>query len=69
MDTIDYDSVADIYDLYVDADYDFDFFGNEIRPGIRVLELIKNNTRRYIERSTKRPLIRPPDLENVNSFF
>src|SRR5574341_112697 len=32
MQHIDYDSIADIYDLYVTADYDIPFFVSETRP-------------------------------------
>lgn len=46
MPTIDYDSVAEIYDLYVTADYDVPFFLSETR-GVRgpVLELMAGTGR------------------------
>lgn len=42
---IDYDAVAEIYDLYAAATYDFDFFLNRISPGMRVLELTSGTGR------------------------
>jgi ubiquinone/menaquinone biosynthesis C-methylase UbiE len=40
MESIDYDKVAELYDLYVNTDYDYDFFTNEIKAkGTQVLEL------------------------------
>ena len=37
---IDYDSIAEVYDLYVRADYDVDFFlGEASTPSEAVLEL------------------------------
>ena len=40
MNNIDYDSVADLYDLYASTSYDYDFFVNEIEAqGTRVIEL------------------------------
>ncbi len=38
-DPIDYDVVAEYYDLYTRADYDYAFFLERVGPGIRVLEL------------------------------
>lgn len=45
MDYIDYDPVAGIYDLYVAATYDHDFFLNRVTPGMRVLELTSGTGR------------------------
>ena len=46
MDNIDYDSVAELYDLYVDADYDHAFFACEItRVGLQVLDLTSGTGR------------------------
>ena len=40
MEIIDYNQVAELYDLYVHTDYDFDFFTSEIKAkGTKVLEL------------------------------
>jgi len=44
-DYIDYDPVAEIYDLYASATYDFDFFLNRIAAGTRVLELMSGTGR------------------------
>ena len=44
--SIDYDSVADLYDIYASTDYDFAFFETEIRrQGMRVLELTSGTGR------------------------
>ena len=46
MENIDYDGVADLYDLYVNTDYDFEFFVREIRArDARVLELASGTGR------------------------
>lgn len=46
MENIDYDGVADLYDLYVNTDYDFAFFVREIRArDARVLELASGTGR------------------------
>ena len=46
MDIIDYDSVAELYDVYADTDYDFEFFTAEInKPGLKVLELTSGTGR------------------------
>jgi len=40
MESIDYDKVAELYDLYVSTDYDYDFFTSEVKAkGTQVLEL------------------------------
>ena len=46
MENIDYDSIADLYDLYVSTDYDFEFFIREIGDrDARVLELASGTGR------------------------
>ena len=46
MPKIDYDSFADLYDLYASTDYDFDFFTKEIKQsGTPVLELTSGTGR------------------------
>ena len=43
---IDYDSIAELYDLYASADYDYDFFTSQIKTqGTRVLELTSGTGR------------------------
>jgi ubiquinone/menaquinone biosynthesis C-methylase UbiE len=44
-DFIDYDSIADLYDHYASADYDYDFFTRRITPGMPVLELTSGTGR------------------------
>ena len=38
-DYIDYDAVAEVYDIYAAATYDYDFFLNRVPSAARVLEL------------------------------
>lgn len=45
MSSINYDSVAGIYDIYADTDYDFEFFVKEVWPGAKVLELTSGTGR------------------------
>lgn len=45
MDYIDYDQVANLYDIYVSATYDHDFFLSRIAAGARVLELTSGTGR------------------------
>lgn len=46
MEYIDYDSVAELYDLYTSTDYDYEFFASEIgSQGTRVLELTSGTGR------------------------
>ena len=46
MEKIDYDSVAELYDLYASTDYDFEFFASEIKvKDTRVLELTSGTGR------------------------
>jgi ubiquinone/menaquinone biosynthesis C-methylase UbiE len=45
MDHIDYDAVAEIYDCYAAATYDFEFFLSRVTPGMRVLELTSGTGR------------------------
>jgi SAM-dependent methyltransferase len=45
QDCIDYDAVAELYDLYAAATYDYDFFLSRISPGMRVLELTSGTGR------------------------
>lgn len=46
MNAIDYDSIAELYDLYVDTDYDHSFFISEIKTkDLRVLELTSGTGR------------------------
>lgn len=45
MDYTDYNSVAEIYDLYAYVSYDHDFFLNIISPGMKVLELTSGTGR------------------------
>ena len=42
---IDYDTVADLYDHYASADYDYDFFTRRVTPGAPVLELTSGTGR------------------------
>jgi SAM-dependent methyltransferase len=49
---IDYDGVAEIYDLYASATYDVEFFCGRVGPGVKVLELTSGTGRLSI------PLIR-----------
>lgn len=46
MEYINYDSVAELYDIYASTDYDYEFFANEIRGRhTRVLELTSGTGR------------------------
>lgn len=45
MDAIDYDAVAEVYDLYTAVSYDHDFFLSRVSPGTRVLELMSGTGR------------------------
>ena len=45
MDAIDYDAVAELYDLYTSVSYDYDFFLGRVSPGERVLELMAGTGR------------------------
>lgn len=45
MDHIDYDAVAEVYDIYAAATYDVDFFLSRVAPGARVLELTSGTGR------------------------
>ncbi len=46
MENINYDNIAELYDLYVNTDYDFEFFTSEITPpGMKVLELTSGTGR------------------------
>jgi len=46
MNAIDYDSIAELYDLYVSTDYDHSFFISEIKTkGLRVMELTSGTGR------------------------
>ena len=45
MDYIDYNTVAELYDIYAKATSDHDFFLNRIRAGTRVLELMSGTGR------------------------
>jgi ubiquinone/menaquinone biosynthesis C-methylase UbiE len=45
MDHIDYDPVAEIYDLYAAATYDYDFFLSRVTPHMPVLELTSGTGR------------------------
>ncbi len=45
MDYIDYDVVAEVYDLYAAATYDYKFFLDRIAPGMQVLELTSGTGR------------------------
>lgn len=49
MNSTDYDSVAELYDLYADTDYDHAFFTREIKQvGQQVLELTSGTGRLFI---------------------
>jgi SAM-dependent methyltransferase len=45
MDYIDYDPVAEVYDLYAAATYDHEFFLDCVAPGMQVLELMSGTGR------------------------
>lgn len=45
MNYIDYNTVAELYDVFAAEKYDHEFFLNRIRPGMRVLELMSGTGR------------------------
>ncbi len=45
MDFIDYDRVAELYDIYASSTYDLDFYLNRLSSGTRVLELMSGTGR------------------------
>ncbi|MGB5830695.1 MAG: methyltransferase domain-containing protein [Thiohalocapsa sp.] len=45
MNSIDYYSIASIYDIYSHTNYDYEFFTREVRQGLKVLELTSGTGR------------------------